>query len=71
MTMLTAFAAISACRFADVREPALRHDDSVDGSLLPVVEVEARVAARSQAHRSDGVAASRRRLLRDRTVARS
>jgi hypothetical protein len=28
MKMLTAFAAISACRFADARQSALRHEDS-------------------------------------------
>ncbi len=35
MKVLSAFAAISACRFAGTRLPALRQDDSVDGSLLP------------------------------------
>jgi transposase len=35
MKVLTAFAAISACRFAGARQPILRQDDSVDGSLLP------------------------------------
>jgi len=32
MTVLTAFAALSACRFGELM---LRQDDSVDGSLLP------------------------------------
>jgi transposase len=35
MTLLTAFAAISACRFAGGRSAALRQDDSVEESLLP------------------------------------
>ena len=34
MTLLTAFAAITACRFADVRRPALRQEDSGAGTLL-------------------------------------
>ena len=38
---------------------------------LPVVEVEAGVAARAEAQRGDGAAAGGRRLLRDRAVARS
>ena len=38
---------------------------------LPVVEVEARVAARAEALRGDGAIAGGRRLLRDRAVARS
>jgi integrase/recombinase XerD len=37
---------------------------------LPIVEVEARVATRAEAQRGDGTAAGRRRLLRDRAVAR-
>lgn len=35
MKVLSAFAAICACRFGDTRQSALRQDDSVDGSLLP------------------------------------
>ena len=35
MRMLTAFAAITACRFADARRPALRQEDSGAGTLLP------------------------------------
>jgi transposase len=35
MKVLSAFAAISACRFGDRRQSVLRQDDSVDGSLLP------------------------------------
>lgn len=35
MKVLSAFAAISACRFGDTRQSMLRQDDSVDGSLLP------------------------------------
>ena len=35
MSVLTAFAAISACRFAGLRAAVLRQDDSVDGTLLP------------------------------------
>ena len=34
MTLLTAFAAITACRFADARRPALRQEDSGAGTLL-------------------------------------
>src|SRR6516164_5888820 len=34
MTVLTAFAALSVCRFGDGRQLMLRQDDSVDGSLL-------------------------------------
>ena len=34
MTLLTAFAAITACRFADLRPPALRQEDSGAGTLL-------------------------------------
>jgi transposase len=34
MTLLTAFAAITACRFADARRPALRQEDSGAGMLL-------------------------------------
>ena len=34
MTLLTAFAAITACRFADVRRPALRQENSGPGMLL-------------------------------------
>ena len=35
MKVLTAFAAITACRFVGAREPALRQDDSGAQSLLP------------------------------------
>ena len=35
MSVLTAFAAITSCRFANARQPALRQDDSADGTLLP------------------------------------
>ena len=35
MRMLTAFDAIAGCRFVDVREPSLRHEDSSVQSLLP------------------------------------
>src|SRR5690349_10556781 len=34
MTLLTAFAAITACRFADARLPTLRQEDSGPGTLL-------------------------------------
>ena len=44
-TLLTAFAALSACRFADAREAALRHDDSVGGSLLPTAAESACLSA--------------------------
>ncbi len=35
MRVLTAFAAISACRFSTAQSPALRQDDSAEGTLLP------------------------------------
>ena len=35
MRMLTAFAAISACRFGDARQTGLRHEDSSARTLLP------------------------------------
>ena len=35
MKMLTAFDAISACRFATTHIPALRQDDSANGTVLP------------------------------------
>ena len=49
MRMLTAFDAIAGCRFADAREPVLRHDDSADGTLLPDAAESATVRSMTNA----------------------
>src|SRR5258707_15679977 len=49
MKVLTAFAAITACRFVGAREPALRQDDSGAKSLLPGATESAIVRAMTNA----------------------
>ena len=49
MRMLTAFAAITSCRYADTRQLVLRHSDSVDGTLLPDAAESATVRAMTNA----------------------
>jgi transposase len=49
MTVLTAFAAISACRFAGARNPALRQDDSCAQTQLPDVTESACLRAMTNA----------------------